>query len=58
MLKGNLKRARSARNEIIHSLHEHRYVSEDGTLLEEVEKTKRAVDGLKEIHIRMIRGTI
>ena len=55
-LKGNLKRARTARNEIIHSLHEHRYVSEDGTLLEDVEKTKEAVDGLKEIHIRKVRN--
>jgi len=55
-LKGNLKRARTARNEIIHLLHEHRYVSEDGTLLEDVEKTKEAIDGLKEIHIRKVRN--
>jgi len=54
-LKGDLNRARDARNKLVHSLHEHRYVSEDGMLLEDVEKTKSAVDGLSEIHIRMVR---
>jgi len=55
-LKGDLNRARDARNELVHSLHEHRYVSEDGTLLEDVEKTKSAVDGLSETHIRTVRS--
>jgi len=55
-LKGDLKRARSARNDLIHSLHEHRYVSEEGTLLEDVDKTKSAVDGLSEIHIKTVRS--
>jgi hypothetical protein len=55
-LKGDLNRARDARSELVHSLHEHRYISEDSTLLEDVEKTKSAVDGLSEIHIGIVRS--
>jgi len=55
-LKGDLNRARNARSNLVHSLHEHRYMSEDGTLLEDVKKMKSAVDGLSEIHIRTLRS--